>query len=181
MRSMPLRLSATVALALATAAPLSAQQPAPEPAPAPNCPADAQPIPTPLAAWNDEAGEAGAADAAGAARQPLTPGTPVTLALMPTDRVTMAVTPGRAAQPGRHAGLAAITVPTAGTYRFALGAGAWIDVVRDGRAVTSAAHGHGPACSGIRKIVDFALTPGLYVVQISDSPVASVRLLMAAP
>ena len=70
----------------------------------------------------------------------------------------------------------------AARYRIALGAGAWIDVVEDGRAVTSVAHAHGPACSGIHKTVDFDLAPGKYVLQVagSDAPVATVMVAKLA-
>ena len=66
-----------------------------------------------------------------------------------------------------------------GTYRVALGAGAWVDMLRDGKAIASTAHGHGPACSGIRKIVDFPLTPGSYVLQLAGSPDANIPVLVA--
>ncbi|ABE63535.1 hypothetical protein Nham_2757 [Nitrobacter hamburgensis X14] len=60
-----------------------------------------------------------------------------------------------------------IDVREAGTYRVALDSAAWIDLVRGRQAVISIAHGHGPACTGIRKIVDFPLAPGLYTLQIA--------------
>ena len=56
---------------------------------------------------------------------------------------------------------------------------AWVDVVRAGRALASSAHGHGPACTGIRKIVDFRLQPGRYVLQVSGGTSASVPVLIA--
>ncbi len=60
------------------------------------------------------------------------------------------------------------------------GWGAWIDVVRDGKPLESIAHGHGPACSGIRKIVDFALQPGRYLVSIDGNEAPEVSILVAA-
>ena len=48
--------------------------------------------------------------------------------------------------------------------------------VAHGATVVSTAHGHGPPCSGIRKVVDFTLTPGRYVVQLTTGgdPVVGV-------
>jgi len=34
-------------------------------------------------------------------------------------------------------------------------------------------------CSGIRKIVDFDLQPGTYVVQLSNAKTAQIRILIA--
>ena len=68
------------------------------------------------------------------------------------------------------AGLFTLDIDKAGTYSIALSDGAWIDVApAAGRALTSVSHGHGPACTTIHKMVDFALQPGAYVVQVSGA------------
>ncbi|NIJ22396.1 hypothetical protein FHS95_004111 [Sphingomonas naasensis] len=60
------------------------------------------------------------------------------------------------------------TVTEAGMYGVALDQGGWIDVAPKGRAsLTSVGHGHGPECSTIRKIVRFALKPGVYTLTLS--------------
>ncbi|HEX4272840.1 MAG TPA: hypothetical protein VHZ32_15725, partial [Rhizomicrobium sp.] len=59
------------------------------------------------------------------------------------------------------------------------GAGPWIDVLKDGAAVTSGVHGPGPACSGIRKTVQFPLQPGRYVIQISANAGDSVPVMVS--
>lgn len=90
------------------------------------------------------------------------------------------VPPEKPGKPATHGGLASFTVATPGTYRVALGAGAWVDVVRDGKAVASVAHGHGPACSTIRKMVDFRLTPGRYLLQIAGNADPVIPVMVAA-
>ena len=79
---------------------------------------------------------------------------------------------------GTFGGLFAFSVTEAGVYRVALGAGAWIDVAKDGGAVRSSAHGHGPDCTGIRKFVDFPLQPGRYILQVSGAPAAELALMV---
>ena len=64
-------------------------------------------------------------------------------------------------------------------YRIALGSGAWIDLISNGKPVISIAHGHGPACTGIRKMVDFDLKPGHYTLQISANADQQTSLLIA--
>ena len=61
---------------------------------------------------------------------------------------------------------------------MALGSGAWIDVVKDGKAIESTAHGHGPDCSGVRKVVDFPLQPGSYTLQVAANGQAQLPLLV---
>jgi hypothetical protein len=69
-------------------------------------------------------------------------------------------------------------VSEAGTYAVAVSLGAWIDVARDGQVLRSVAHDHGPACSTIRKIVDFRLEPGTYTITLSRTEASSARLLI---
>jgi hypothetical protein len=78
-----------------------------------------------------------------------------------------------------YGGLIGVTVAQPGSYRVALSSGAWIDLVRDGKAVTSTAHGHGPACTGVLKMVDFPLTPGRYTLQIGANGGARMTVLVA--
>jgi hypothetical protein len=77
----------------------------------------------------------------------------------------------------KFGGMIPIDAKKAGRLIVALDAGAWIDLVRDGAAVKSVAHGHGPACSGIRKMVEFDVTPGRYQLQIVNAPTASIHAM----
>ena len=101
------------------------------------------------------------------------------LRLVPVDRLIPAATPTRAPDGGSNAGMALFQVPRAGTYRIALGAPAWIEVVRAGRALPAATHAHGPACTGIRKIVDYTLAPGRYVLQLTGAQTTALPVLIA--
>lgn len=103
-------------------------------------------------------------------------GQAVELTLHPVGAVRFPVAPGK---PGGNGGLAELTIAEAGTYRVALGTGAWIDLVQDGKAVESTAHGHGEACTGIRKVVEFPLTPGRYVLAISANLDMRTQVLVA--
>lgn len=139
------------------------------------CAATRPALPTDLAAWNDQ--------------------TPVSAGVKPGDGATVEI--GKAAlvslHPAKHLGFTppakatadanggtlAVAILKAGTYRVALGGGAWIDLVRDGKPVAAKAHGHAAKCSGIAKIVDFALVPGNYTVQLSGSAADTIGVLIA--
>lgn len=143
-----------------------------------DCPATPAPLPAELASW--------------AARTPLAAGTRVDRLRHATLMVGQAVDaalvhtsevkyPIRPEQPGgsvSYGGIFAFTIAQTGTYRVALGSGAWIDVVKDGKAIESTAHGHGPDCSTVRKMVDFPLTPGSYTLQIAANGQAELPLLV---
>lgn len=143
-------------------------------APAP-CAAPAD-LPEALAGWRSPtSAKAGGMQAKAVA---LTPGKAVTLALLPTPKVTYPLRPEKPGGSVSFGGLASFTVAQAGTWRVALGLGAWVDVVKDGKAMTSIAHGHGPDCSGIRKMVDYSLTPGRYLLQVAANGSDSLPLLV---
>jgi hypothetical protein len=101
------------------------------------------------------------------------------LSLHPIAQVAPVAPWGKVPAADASAGLAMFQVAHAGTYRVALGGPAWVDVVRAGKPMAAVAHGHGPACTGIRKIVDFRLRPGRYVLQLSGGGMASLPVLIA--
>lgn len=103
------------------------------------------------------------------------------LVLAPVEAVHYTPPLNRAPQPGQKGGLYELTFSKPGTYRFALSAGAWIDVVGRGDVQTSIAHMHGPACSGITKIVDYTLQPGEYMIEISATSVPRLQMLVTGP
>jgi hypothetical protein len=121
----------------------------------------------------------------------LQPATPPAAACAATDQNLPAamrpwLTPtaaGTTLQPGQAVTLApsttlALVITEAGTYGVVLDQPAWIDVARDGASLHSNGNGHGPACSTIRKIVDFQLQPGRYTITASRTQAPTVRLLV---
>lgn len=146
----------------------AAPAPAATPAPAPVCTATVSP-PAGLEAWST---------ISAITKGPIAIGQGTGAMLQPVDKVVFAFAPGRAPKPDTFGGTYQFNIAIAGTYRIALAAGAWIDVVGDGKIIESVAHTEGPACSGIRKIVDFTLAPGRYVLQLSGAKEAAMRVLI---
>lgn len=72
-----------------------------------------------------------------------------------------------------------VTIRRAGTYGIALDQAGWIDVAPGrGKALKSSAHGHGPRCSTMRKIVRYRLQPGTYRVSLTKLKEARARLML---
>lgn len=153
----------TVVLALAQAQPTAA------------CPITPLALPAELAGWR--AGRVATASAQATGAPALSPGQGTRVALHPIAHVSLPVRPAKPG-PGGHAGLLAFHVPRAGRYRVLQGAPGWMEMVRNGRAIASTTHGHGPQCSGIRKMVDFDLGPGRHVLELVGvaDPVVTVMV-----
>jgi hypothetical protein len=101
----------------------------------------------------------------------LVPGRAASVTLAPAERVRFPAPPHGADKPVRYGGLVWLEVGAAGTYRVALGAPAWVDVMAPaGTALPEAGHAHGQPCSGVAKSVDFRLLPGRYPVAFSAAP-----------
>ncbi|MEG8038441.1 hypothetical protein QP166_03435 [Sphingomonas sp. LR60] len=159
---------------LLASAPFSAQD---LPAPEPSCTAVRPAMPIGLESWSTRVAlEAGAATRSAPV---IEVGRAAELRLVPLDRLAPAAPPTRELGTGTNAGMALFQILRPGTYRIALGAPAWIEVVRGGRALPSAAHSHGPACTGIRKIVDYRLAPGRYVLQLTGAAANTLPVLIA--
>lgn len=106
----------------------------------------------------------------------LTVGQTAGVTLLATPDVHYALRPEKPGGSVSYGGLLALDVAQAGTYRIALSTSAWIDVIGKDGALRSVAHGHGPDCTGIRKMVDYVVPVGRYTLQISanGSPQISV-------
>lgn len=150
------------------------------------CPMVAQAAPDPCATapslaepWTSWT-QSGAATAGGTASTAprLILGRPVTASLRPGAQVQFAVPPGKNA-PKSYAGLFTLSVKMPSRVGIALSEGAWVDAAAGSTAIPSVDHGHGPDCSGIRKIVWFDLSPGLHTIQIAGSPKPTVRIMAA--
>lgn len=109
----------------------------------------------------------------------LTLGAGTTASLLPMADISFVIRPEKPGSPTNNGGIFAFVVPAAGRFRVALGSGAWIDVLRGTTSISSVAHGHGPACSTVRKMVDFDLQPGRYVLQVAGSDTASLPLMVS--
>lgn len=139
------------------------------------CPATPAALPAQYAGWNAGGAVAAAAEPAAVGDAILTVGRGTRAALQPAGALKLPVTPKRA---GAHGGLLAFEAGSAGRYRVALGAGLWVEVVANGAALPSVAHGHGPDCTAVRKYVDWDLKPGRYLLQVTGEPTA-VQLMVA--
>lgn len=161
---------AAMALVAAAATPLFAQESASQ------CAAPATPEGA-LAPWADQASVITGADRPSAGVPAIEPGRTMQMTLHPAAAMQYPATPGKAGDTG-YGGLATVDIQEAGTFRVALGSGAWVDLVSDGNAVESIAHGHGPECSGIRKMVDFKLEAGPHTLQIAGNGEAETKVLV---
>lgn len=137
------------------------------------------PPPADLAAWSSRTPFAAAKDRASLDAARLVIGRAVEATLLPTGDVGFVSPPERPGSADRHSGMFSFDVAEAGSYRVALGGGGWIDVLENGKSVTSSGHGKGLACTGIGKTVTFPLQAGRHVLQIagSDKPVTGVLIV----
>lgn len=165
-------LSAAGFMALALPSPSVAQEQT-------TCSSDAQAVlPTELSGWTDRQPlQAGQRENTLSAAT-LQVGKGVDAQLARTPDVKYPVRPEKPGGSVSYGGLFAFTVEQTGTYRVALGSGAWIDIVKGTAVIESSAHGRGPDCTGVRKMVDFVLEPGLYTLQIAANGQADLPLLV---
>lgn len=144
------------------------------------CPSTPTLLPPEFAGWSRKTPIKAALTAADLSAAMIVPDHGALVVLSPEETVRYPVVPGHHGEPGTTGGLLEFSIAETGTYRVALGAGAWIDVVHDRHALASVAHGHGPACGPIRKTVAFTLTPGKYVLQVSGHGGLTLALMIAA-
>jgi len=144
---------------------------------APDCPATPV-VPPEWSAWATPAAVAAVAEEKNLSSADIGVGTASKVALLPTPSVHYIVAPEKPGGTVSKGGLVRFSIEKAGTYRVALGSGAWIDVLEGGQPLESVAHGHGPDCSGIRKMVDFPLKAGVHILQIAANGTPDVTVMV---
>ena len=145
----------------------------------PACAAQDTALPAEYAGWASKADLVSADKAADLPKATLAVGKAVTATLHPTREVAYATQPEKPGGSVAKGGMFGLKIDKAGTYTVALGSGPWIDVLQGGKPLESTAHGHGPDCSSIRKMVAFNLQPGSYVVQISANADPTLAIMVA--
>lgn len=141
----------------------------------PACAAPA-PLAEPWTSWTQSGDAVAGTQAFGAPSLIL--GKPVAASLTPADHVQFAAPPAKGAKEG-YGGLFTVALKQSARVGIALSGPAWIDIVQGATAVASVDHGHGPDCSGIRKIVWFDLPAGRHIVQIAGAPRGDIRIMAA--
>ncbi len=162
--------SALLSLVMMPITPLQAHEPA-------GC-SKPGPVPEELSGWDRQKPLAAARTGADAQGAMLVPGEAVKARLSRVSDVRLVVKPQKAGAADSYAGLIAFSIQQPGSYRVATGANLWIDVVRDGVALQSSSHGHGPACSPVSKTVDFELPAGRYLLQLANGQSADLAVMI---
>ena len=154
------------------ASPVSAQAPAAHP----TCANARVVLPGELAGWSDR--ELVSVNVRAGEGASVMVGKAALVSLHPARQLALTRAPGKPFASNSYGGATTVSIRAAGKYRVALGGGAWVDLVMGGKAIASTAHGHGPQCSGIRKMVDFTLKRGTYSLQLSGSATDSLPLMI---
>jgi hypothetical protein len=157
------------------AAPAFAQRP--NTVPPDTCAAKAPPPPS-MAAWSTPSPLPAARSEADLPRAALQVGKAVQASFAPVAEVKYRVPPEKADGPATYGGLYALTITEQGVYRIAASAAPWMDVFAGTTPTKSGRFGHGPACTGIGKMVEFPLQPGTYLVQFSESLTPTTEILV---
>ena len=147
---------------------------------APKCPEDAVPLPAELAAWTHPVPLVAATGQVELRKAKLAVGQAVLALMQATPTVTYSARPADPGGKVSKGGLFQLAIKHAGIYRVAISDHSWIDVVSHGKPVLSSRHGAGPACSGIRKMVDYPLKAGTYTLQLSAGDQDKLGILVVA-
>lgn len=101
----------------------------------------------------------------------------ITLTLVAPTSAHLPSPPERTPKEGTFAGFASFKpAPKAGLYTISLSAAAWLDVVQDDEVLKPVAFSSATDCNGIRKSMQYDLSGGPFVVQISGATDRSISV-----
>jgi hypothetical protein len=141
-------------------------------------------LPPAFAGWAKPSTAAQAATAAAAAAGPalpeLAPDQPLALQLRPAAEVMLPHPPGQARTiENAHGGLVTVRIPAEGLWRISASAPVRIDLIGPSGPVASTGHGRMAPCTGIRKVVEFPVPAGSWLVQLNGNPGPELRLMLS--
>jgi hypothetical protein len=163
---------------LSSAAAQAQDQPTAAPANASVCARIDAALPAEMIGWTHRLALPGAVKVAGLTGSTLALGKGVDAILPMTGKIAYLARPRKPDSPKNHGGLFQFAIDREGAYAIALGGTARIDLLRDRAAVAPVSRVDGPSCSTIRKVIDFRLTPGTYVLQVSAYADAKLPLMV---
>jgi hypothetical protein len=103
----------------------------------------------------------------------------VQVALVPFAEAALPMPPERAPKDANSfAGAVSFAAGNAATYRIAISAAAWLDVIQGGAYVKSGKFTGATDCAGIRKTVEFAIGASPFIVQISGADSSDLRMVL---
>ena len=98
------------------------------------------------------------------------PATGMMLALLTPAEARLPTPPERAPKDGTFAGFASFKgAPKPGLYTVSLSAGAWVDVIQDGRALKPKGFSGATDCDRIRKTMKYEISASPFVLEISGA------------
>ena len=101
------------------------------------------------------------------------------ITLHPTAEVRYPQPPGQAGKDGSFGGMVRFRVTAGGSYRFISSEDPWYDVVGSGGIIAPVARSHDRQCTPqTRKMIDYVLGPGDYLLEIARTSTADVVLLL---
>ena len=102
----------------------------------------------------------------------------IALELQPHDSVAYALPPGRQPKIANSSGgfVVVSNVPKAGQYQITASAEGWVDVIQDGKPLSSMAHSGRRDCPDVRKSVRFDLQSGAVTIQVSGVDLKLIKL-----
>lgn len=109
----------------------------------------------------------------------LAPGSTATVRLSPQDSLTYAVEPPPPEAPANFGAVLSIEIGAPGVYHVALSAPGWVDIIRDGAALTPVGEPDSGDASDIAKIIDYDLAAGSYLLALSGMTAGTVRVTLS--
>jgi hypothetical protein len=147
-------------------------------APSPSVPKCAAPAPLPAEFKGFDAPLKQAASLTPDVAPSLGLGNAYRLDLSPALGVAYITAPKKPPEDGRYAGLVSFTIDKDGLYSIATSDSVWLDVYAGTEFIRASTSGR-IECSAIHKVVHFALKPGIYRLQVSNSSVPAVTVMIA--
>lgn len=102
----------------------------------------------------------------------------VEASLFPARSVEFPVSPQERGGSVSFAGTLKFDITKKSTYRIITNGRPWVEIVQNGKIIDSTKHQHGEKCWGMEKVLDFPLTPGRYVIELTANGKETIKFMI---
>lgn len=98
--------------------------------------------------------------------------------LFPARSVEFLVSPQERGGSVSFAGTLKFDITKKSTYRIITNGRPWVEIVQNNKIIDSIKHQHGDKCWGMEKVLDFPLTPGHYVIELTANGKETIKFII---
>ncbi|MDI2091311.1 hypothetical protein [Commensalibacter oyaizuii] len=136
------------------------------------------PLASNMVSWNKPVSIRSAQNISNIQHATIQVGQTINATLFPTRSVQFPVPTEERGGSVSFAGSLQFNITKKSTYRIITDGRPWIEMVQNDKTIPSIKHQHGEKCWGMEKVIDFSLTPGRHILELTGNGKENIKFIV---